>query len=102
MIGSLFAGWPDLGRFPTSVTNGVPLREWLVDAVGNPGALMTPRKQNRPSFNVSTKMANWNPSYHSNTWAGRCECTRGVGNTTDLTHYYRGIVMHMNPDGTEE
>lgn len=40
--------------------------------------------------------ANWNPVIMNN---GRVMYTRWE--YTDLTHYYSRIVMHMNPDGTE-
>lgn len=40
--------------------------------------------------------ANWNPVVMAN---GRVMYTRWE--YTDLTHYYSRIVMHMNPDGTE-
>ncbi|MGL4852792.1 MAG: SUMF1/EgtB/PvdO family nonheme iron enzyme [Phocaeicola sp.] len=40
--------------------------------------------------------ANWNPVIMNN---GRVMYTRWE--YTDLTHYYTRIVMHMNPDGTE-
>lgn len=40
--------------------------------------------------------ANWNPVIMNN---GRIMYTRWE--YTDLTHYYSRIVMHMNPDGTE-
>ncbi len=40
--------------------------------------------------------ANWNPVLMNN---GRVMYTRWE--YTDLTHYYSRIVMHMNPDGTE-
>lgn len=40
--------------------------------------------------------ANWNPVIMSN---GRVMYTRWE--YTDLTHYFSRIVMHMNPDGTE-
>lgn len=40
--------------------------------------------------------ANWNPVVMGN---GRVMYTRWE--YTDLTHYYSRIVMHMNPDGTE-
>ncbi|MDR0333872.1 MAG: SUMF1/EgtB/PvdO family nonheme iron enzyme [Dysgonamonadaceae bacterium] len=40
--------------------------------------------------------ANWNPTIMHN---GRVMYTRWE--YTDLTHYYSRIVMHMNPDGTE-
>ncbi|MFR9590486.1 MAG: SUMF1/EgtB/PvdO family nonheme iron enzyme [Rikenellaceae bacterium] len=40
--------------------------------------------------------ANWNPIVMNN---GRVMYTRWE--YTDLTHYYSRIVMHMNPDGTE-
>lgn len=40
--------------------------------------------------------ANWNPTIMNN---GRVMYTRWE--YTDLTHYYSRIVMHMNPDGTE-
>lgn len=41
--------------------------------------------------------ANWNPVVMNN---GRVMYTRWE--YTDLTHYYSRIVMHMNPDGTEQ
>lgn len=41
--------------------------------------------------------ANWNPVIMNN---GRVMYTRWE--YTDLTHYYTRIVMHMNPDGTEQ
>ncbi|MEG1748305.1 MAG: SUMF1/EgtB/PvdO family nonheme iron enzyme [Tannerellaceae bacterium] len=40
--------------------------------------------------------ANWNPVVMNN---GRVMYTRWE--YTDLTHYYSRIIMHMNPDGTE-
>jgi formylglycine-generating enzyme required for sulfatase activity len=40
--------------------------------------------------------ANWNPTIMHN---GRVMYTRWE--YTDLTHYYSRIIMHMNPDGTE-
>lgn len=41
--------------------------------------------------------ANWNPTIMAN---GKVMYTRWE--YTDLTHYYSRIVMHMNPDGTEQ
>ena len=41
--------------------------------------------------------ANWNPTILQN---GKIMFTRWE--YTDLTHYYSRIVMHMNPDGTEQ
>ncbi len=41
--------------------------------------------------------ANWNPTVMPN---GKVMYTRWE--YTDLTHYYSRIVMHMNPDGTEQ
>ncbi|RHJ87909.1 SUMF1/EgtB/PvdO family nonheme iron enzyme [Parabacteroides sp. AM08-6] len=64
------------------------------DAVGNM-ILYTPEKKDlrRLTFDQD---ANWNPVVMNN---GRVMYTRWE--YTDLTHYYSRIVMHMNPDGTE-
>lgn len=64
------------------------------DPVGNM-VLYTPEKKNlrRLTFDQD---ANWNPVVMNN---GRIMYTRWE--YTDLTHYYSRIVMHMNPDGTE-
>ena len=64
------------------------------DPVGNMG-LYTPEQKNlrRLTFDQD---ANWNPVVMNN---GRVMYTRWE--YTDLTHYYSRIVMHMNPDGTE-
>ena len=64
------------------------------DPVGNM-VLYTPEKKNlrRLTFDQD---ANWNPVIMNN---GRVMYTRWE--YTDLTHYYSRIVMHMNPDGTE-
>lgn len=64
------------------------------DPVGNM-VLYTPETKNlrRLTFDQD---ANWNPVVMNN---GRVMYTRWE--YTDLTHYYSRIVMHMNPDGTE-
>lgn len=64
------------------------------DPVGNM-VLYTPKDKNlrRLTFDQD---ANWNPVVMNN---GRVMYTRWE--YTDLTHYYSRIVMHMNPDGTE-
>ncbi len=64
------------------------------DPVGNL-VLYTPETKNlrRLTFDQD---ANWNPVVMNN---GRVMYTRWE--YTDLTHYYSRIVMHMNPDGTE-
>ena len=64
------------------------------DPVGNM-VLYTPESKNlrRLTFDQD---ANWNPVVMNN---GRVMYTRWE--YTDLTHYYSRIVMHMNPDGTE-
>ncbi len=64
------------------------------DPVGNM-VLFTPKtgELRRLTFDQD---ANWNPVIMNN---GRVMYTRWE--YTDLTHYYSRIVMHMNPDGTE-
>ena len=64
------------------------------DAVGNM-VLFNPKDKSlrRLTFDQD---ANWNPVVMNN---GRIMYTRWE--YTDLTHYYSRIVMHMNPDGTE-
>lgn len=64
------------------------------DQVGNL-VLYNPKDKNlrRLTFDQD---ANWNPVIMNN---GRIMYTRWE--YTDLTHYYSRIVMHMNPDGTE-
>lgn len=64
------------------------------DPVGNL-VLYNPKDKNlrRLTFDQD---ANWNPVIMNN---GRVMYTRWE--YTDLTHYYTRIVMHMNPDGTE-
>lgn len=64
------------------------------DAVGNM-VLYNPedKSMRRLTFDQD---ANWNPVVMNN---GRVMYTRWE--YTDLTHYYSRIVMHMNPDGTE-
>lgn len=64
------------------------------DQVGNL-VLYNPENKNlrRLTFDQD---ANWNPVVMPN---GRIMYTRWE--YTDLTHYYSRIVMHMNPDGTE-
>lgn len=64
------------------------------DQVGNL-VLYNPKDKNlrRLTFDQD---ANWNPVIMNN---GRVMYTRWE--YTDLTHYYTRIVMHMNPDGTE-
>lgn len=64
------------------------------DQVGNL-VLYNPKDKNlrRLTFDQD---ANWNPVVMGN---GRIMYTRWE--YTDLTHYYSRIVMHMNPDGTE-
>ena len=64
------------------------------DPVGNM-VLYTPESKSlrRLTFDQD---ANWNPVIMNN---GRVMYTRWE--YTDLTHYYSRIVMHMNPDGTE-
>ncbi len=72
---------------------GVPcVSGW--DPVGNM-VLFDPKTENlrRLTFDQD---ANWNPVVMNN---GRVMYTRWE--YTDLTHYYSRIVMHMNPDGTE-
>ena len=65
------------------------------DPVGNM-VLYTPQSKNlrRLTFDQD---ANWNPVIMNN---GRVMYTRWE--YTDLTHYFSRIVMHMNPDGTEQ
>ena len=64
------------------------------DPVGNM-VLYDPKNKNlrRLTFDQD---ANWNPVIMHN---GRVMYTRWE--YTDLTHYYSRIIMHMNPDGTE-
>ena len=64
------------------------------DQVGNL-VLFNPKDNNlrRLTFDQD---ANWNPVIMNN---GKVMYTRWE--YTDLTHYYSRIVMHMNPDGTE-
>lgn len=64
------------------------------DQVGNL-VLYNPKDNNlrRLTFDQD---ANWNPVIMNN---GKVMYTRWE--YTDLTHYYSRIVMHMNPDGTE-
>jgi len=64
------------------------------DPVGNM-VLFEPKSKNlrRLTFDQD---ANWNPVIMHN---GRVMYTRWE--YTDLTHYYSRIIMHMNPDGTE-
>lgn len=64
------------------------------DPVGNM-VLYNPKDKNlrRLTFDQD---ANWNPVVMNN---GRIMYTRWE--YTDLTHYYSRIVMHINPDGTE-
>ncbi|MDR2036771.1 MAG: SUMF1/EgtB/PvdO family nonheme iron enzyme [Bacteroidales bacterium] len=64
------------------------------DPVGN-FVLYDPAKESfrRLTFDQD---ANWNPTIMHN---GRIMYTRWE--YTDLTHYFSRIVMHMNPDGTE-
>lgn len=64
------------------------------DAVGNL-VLYDPQKGNLRRLTYDQD-ANWNPVVMNN---GRVMYTRWE--YTDLTHYYSRIVMHMNPDGTE-
>ena len=64
------------------------------DAVGNL-VLYDPAKKNLRRLTYDQD-ANWNPVVMNN---GRVMYTRWE--YTDLTHYYSRIVMHMNPDGTE-
>ncbi len=73
--------------------NGVPCVNGD-DAVSNL-VLYTPKDKNirRITFDQDS---NWNPTIMNN---GRVMYTRWE--YTDLTHYYSRIVMHMNPDGTE-
>ncbi len=73
--------------------NGVPCVNGE-EAVSNL-ILYTPESKNirRLTFDQD---ANWNPTIMNN---GRVMYTRWE--YTDLTHYYSRIVMHMNPDGTE-
>lgn len=73
--------------------NGVPCVNGGAP-VGNM-VLFDPTKKNyrRLTFDQD---ANWNPTIMNN---GRVMYTRWE--YTDLTHYYSRIVMHMNPDGTE-
>ncbi len=73
--------------------NGVPCVNGD-DAVSNL-VIYTPKEKNirRLTFDQDS---NWNPTIMNN---GRVMYTRWE--YTDLTHYYSRIVMHMNPDGTE-
>ena len=64
------------------------------DAVGNL-VLYDPEKGSLRRLTYDQD-ANWNPVVMNN---GRVMYTRWE--YTDLTHYYSRIVMHMNPDGTE-
>ena len=64
------------------------------DAVGNL-VLYNPTDKSLRRLNFDQD-ANWNPVVMDN---GRVMYTRWE--YTDLTHYYSRIVMHMNPDGTE-
>lgn len=74
--------------------NGVPCVHGS-DPVGN-SILYDPKTKNirRITFDQD---ANWNPVVMNN---GKVMYTRWE--YTDLTHYYSRIVMHMNPDGTEQ
>lgn len=64
------------------------------DPVGNM-VLYNPKDANMRRLTFDQD-ANWNPVIMHN---GRVMYTRWE--YTDLTHYYSRIVMHMNPDGTE-
>lgn len=64
------------------------------DPVGNM-ILFDPQNNNMRRLTFDQD-ANWNPVIMHN---GRVMYTRWE--YTDLTHYYSRIVMHMNPDGTE-
>ena len=64
------------------------------DPVGNM-VLYEPNTKNMRRLTFDQD-ANWNPVIMHN---GRVMYTRWE--YTDLTHYYSRIVMHMNPDGTE-
>jgi len=64
------------------------------DPVGNM-VLYNPNDKNMRRITFDQD-ANWNPVIMNN---GRVMYTRWE--YTDLTHYYSRIVMHMNPDGTE-
>lgn len=64
------------------------------DPVGNM-VLYDPKTTNMRRLTFDQD-ANWNPVIMHN---GRVMYTRWE--YTDLTHYYSRIVMHMNPDGTE-
>lgn len=64
------------------------------DPVGNM-VLYDPEKESMRRLTFDQD-ANWNPVIMNN---GRVMYTRWE--YTDLTHYYSRIVMHMNPDGTE-
>lgn len=64
------------------------------DPVGNM-VLYTPQTRNMRRLTFDQD-ANWNPVIMHN---GRVMYTRWE--YTDLTHYFSRIVMHMNPDGTE-
>ena len=64
------------------------------DPVGNM-VLYNPENKNMRRLTFDQD-ANWNPVIMNN---GRVMYTRWE--YTDLTHYYSRIVMHMNPDGTE-
>ncbi|MDD3038309.1 SUMF1/EgtB/PvdO family nonheme iron enzyme [Bacteroides sp.] len=64
------------------------------DAVGNM-VLYNPKDKTMRRLTFDQD-ANWNPAIMNN---GRIMYTRWE--YTDLTHYYSRIVMHMNPDGTE-
>lgn len=64
------------------------------DPVGNM-VLYNPKDKNMRRLTFDQD-ANWNPVIMNN---GRVMYTRWE--YTDLTHYYSRIVMHMNPDGTE-
>jgi len=64
------------------------------DPVGNM-VLYEPNTKNMRRLTFDQD-ANWNPTIMHN---GRIMYTRWE--YTDLTHYYSRIVMHMNPDGTE-
>lgn len=65
------------------------------DPVGNM-VLYDPKSKNMRRLTFDQD-ANWNPVIMHN---GRVMYTRWE--YTDLTHYYSRIVMHMNPDGTEQ
>lgn len=64
------------------------------DAVGN-AVIYNPKDKSMRRLTFDQD-ANWNPVIMNN---GRVMYTRWE--YTDLTHYYSRIVMHMNPDGTE-